>query len=83
MEVYSMADDEFYTENETQKQRGIHMFRHDYFNGITYAPTKKIDVHIERGSTSCFQLHMGFSEIKTLNDLVEYRNNSFFKINEG
>lgn len=83
MEVHSMADDEFYTEGEIQKQRGIHMFRRDYFNGITYAPTKKIDVHIERGSTSCFQQHIGFSEIKTLNDMVEYRNNSFFKINQG
>lgn len=76
MEVHSMADDNL--DNE-----GIHMFRHDYFNGITYAPTKKIDVHVERGSTSCFQQHMGFSEIKTLNDLIEYRNGSFFKINEG
>ncbi len=76
MEVHSMADDNL--DNE-----GIHMFRHDYFNGITYAPTKKIDVHIERGSTSCFQQHIGFSEIKTLNDMVEYRNNSFFKINQG
>lgn len=76
MEVHSMADNNL--DNE-----GIHMFRHDYFNGITYAPTKKIDVHIERGSTSCFQQHIGFSEIKTLNDMVEYRNNSFFKINEG
>ena len=76
MEVHSMADDNL--DNE-----GIHMFRHDYFNGITYAPTKKIDVHIERGSTSCFQRHIGFSEIKTLNDMVEYGNNSFFKINQG
>lgn len=77
MEVYSMADDEFYTENETQKQRGIHMFRHDYFNGITYAPTKKIDVHIERGSTSCFQKHIGFSEIKTLNDMEQHSGKIF------
>ena len=74
--LHSMADDNL--DNE-----GIHMFRHDYFNGITYAPTKKIDVHIERGSTSCFQQHIGFSEIKTLNDMVEYKNNSFFKINQG
>ena len=80
MEVHSMADDEFYIEEKIQKQRGIHMFRHDYFNGITYAPTKKIDVHIERGSTSCFQKHIGFSEIKTLNDMTE---GSFFKMNEG
>lgn len=81
MEVHSMADDEFYTEEKIQKQRGIHMFRHDYFNGITYAPTKKIDVHIERGSTSCFQKHIAFSEIKTVNDMTEY--GSFFKMNEG
>ena len=76
MEVHSMIDDNL--DNE-----GINMFRHDYFNGITYAPTKKIDVHIERGSTSCFQQHIGFSEVKTLNDMTEFRNNSFFKINEG
>jgi hypothetical protein len=76
MEVHSMADDNL-------DNKGIRMFRHDYFNGITYAPTKKIDVHIERGSTSCFQQHIGFSEVKTLNDMVEYRNSSFFKINEG
>ena len=76
MEVHSMTDDNL--DNE-----GIRMFRRDYFNGITYAPTKKIDVHIERGSTSCFQQHIGFSEVKTLNDMVEYRNSSFFKINEG
>lgn len=77
MEVHSMADDEFYTKEKIQKQRGIHMFRHDYFNGITYAPTKKIDVHIERGSTSCFQQHISFSEIKTLNDMEQYSGKIF------
>ena len=76
MEVHSMNE-------ENLNDKGISMYRHDYFNGITYAPTKKIDVYIERGSTSCFQQHIAFSEIKTINDMTEYRNNSFFKINEG
>ena len=76
MEVHSMNE-------ENLNDKGISMYRHDYFNGITYAPTKKIDVYIERGSTSCFQQHIAFSEIKTINDMTEYRNGSFFKINEG
>ena len=83
MEVASMNDAEFYVDEENKyRQRGIHMFRHDYFNGITYAPSKNIDVNIERGSTSCFQQHISFGEIKTLNDMVEYHNGSFFKLNE-
>ena len=76
MEVHSMNE-------ENLNDKGISMYRHDYFNGITYAPTKKIDVYIERGSTSCFQQHIAFSEIKTINDMTEFRNGSFFKINEG
>lgn len=76
MEVHSMDE-------ENLNDKGISMYRHDYFNGITYAPTKKIDVYIERGSTSCFQQHIAFSEIKNINDLTEFRNGSFFKINEG
>lgn len=76
MEVHSMDEENF-------NNKGISMYRHDYFNGITYAPTKKIDVRIERGSTSCFQQHIAFSEIKTVNDMTAYRNGSFFKINEG
>lgn len=86
-EVFKNDNDEFMEVHSMNKgnlnDKGINMYRHDYFNGITYAPTKKIDVHIERGSTSCFQQHISFSEIKTLNDMTEYRNGSFFKINEG
>ena len=82
-EVFKNDNDEFMEVHSMNDDKGISMYRHDYFNGITYAPTKKIDVHIERGSTSCFQQHISFSEIKTLNDMTEYRNSSFFKINEG
>ena len=73
MEVHSMDEENF-------NDKGISMYRHDYFNGITYAPTKKIDVRIERGSTSCFQQHIAFSEIKTLNDM-EQHSGKFFTMN--
>lgn len=70
MEVHSMDEENF-------NDKGISMYRHDYFNGITYAPTKKIDVRIERGSTSCFQQHIAFSEIKTLNDMEQHSGKIF------
>ena len=70
MEVHSMNE-------ENLNDKGISMYRHDYFNGITYAPTKKIDVYIERGSTSCFQQHIAFSEIKTINDMEQYSGKIF------
>ncbi len=86
-EVFKNDNDEFmevHSMNEKNlNDKGISMYRYDYFNGITYAPTKKIDVRIERGSTSCFQQHIAFSEIKTVNDMTEYRNGSFFKMNES
>lgn len=59
------------------------LFREDYFNGVTYKPTKKIDVHIERGSTSAFDKHIAFGEVKTLEDMANYKNSSFFKMTES
>ena len=83
-EVFKNDNDEFMEVHSMNKEnlndKGINMYRHDYFNGITYAPTKKIDVHIERGSTSCFQQHISFSEIKTLNDM-EQNSGKIFTMN--
>ena len=80
-EIYKNNNDEFMEvhsmNEENLNDKGISMYRHDYFNGITYAPTKKIDVHIERGSTSCFQQHIAFSEIKTLNDMEQHSGKIF------
>lgn len=56
-------------------------YREDYFNGITYQPKKNIDVNIQRGSTSVFDKHIAFGEIKTLEDMELFKNSSFFKMN--
>ena len=57
------------------------LFREDYLNGITYNPTRDIDVKIQRGSTSVFDKHICLSEIKTLEDLENYKNGAFFSVN--
>ena len=59
------------------------LIREEYLNGITYKPTKDIDVHIERGSTSAFEKHIAFGEVKTLDDMIDYKNGSFFILTEG
>ena len=56
-------------------------YREDYFNGITYQPKKNIDVNIQRGTTSVFDKHISFGEIKTLEDMEVFKNHSFFKMN--
>lgn len=71
--IYNTDNDEF---------ADMPLFRQDYFNGITYAPTTDIDVHIERGSTSVFEKMFKFSECKTLDDMLSNKNGSFFKMNE-
>ena len=52
-------------------------FREDYLNGISYNPTKNIDVHIERGITSVFEKHISFGEIKTMEDMIEHAGKTF------
>ena len=61
---------------------GCGVIRLDYLSGITYAPTKEIDVQIQRGSTSAFEQHIAFGEIKTFEDL-ENHSGSYFTLTEG
>ena len=59
---------------------GTPLFKYDYFNGVTYAPSYEINVNITRGSNACFDKHIALSEIKTMEDLESYHNGSFFNI---
>ena len=54
--------------------------RLEFYNGISYSPTEDFDIDINRGITSIFDRHIRFSEVKTLQDMEEYMNGSFFKI---
>ena len=57
---------------------GVAISRLPFYEGISYTPTEKIDVFIDRGSTSVFDRHIRLSEVKTLNDMLEYSNGSYF-----
>ena len=74
LQIYRKDYDEFFNSP---------LIREEYLNGITYKPTKDIDVHIERGSTSAFEKHIAFGEVKTLDDMIDYKNGSFFILTEG
>lgn len=64
--------------DEQDNQKDI--IRLDFYNGITYSPTENFDVNINRGVTSIFDKHIRFSEVKTLQDMEEFMNGSFFNI---
>lgn len=80
--VSILTDFELYR-NDFSEFENAELFREDYLNGISYSPTKDISVKISRGSTSVFDKHIRFSEIKTYEDIVNYQNGSFFNINES
>ena len=56
--------------------------RHEFYDGIAYTPTEELNVYIDRGTTSIFDKHIRFGEIKTLQDMEEFTNGSFFKLQE-
>lgn len=56
--------------------------RRDYFNGISYVPSKEVDVNINRGNTSAIEKHIKFSEVKTLEDMELFSNGGFFIMKE-
>lgn len=56
------------------------VFHTDYLNGITYKPTVEADVRINRGNYSAFERHLKLGEVKTMEDMENYSNNSFFHV---
>lgn len=80
--VSILTDFNIYRKNNYDNYMNSENIRYDFYNGISYSPSVKHDVNINRGSTAVFQKHIALSEIKTLNDLTEYKNGSFFKISK-
>ena len=79
--IVSILTDFETNRNSFEEYTQSDFYREDYFNGITYQPKKNIDVNIQRGSTSVFDKHISFGEIKSLEDMEMFKNNSFFKMN--
>lgn len=67
--------------NKSEKE-DITVIRNEFYEGISYTPTEELNVYIERGVTSVFDKHIRFGEIKTMQDMEEFTNGSFFKLQE-
>lgn len=57
--------------------------KEDYLVGIDYKPEVDNRVFVERGNNYAFEKHIKFGEIKTMEDMLEYQNGSYFNIMEG
>lgn len=56
------------------------VYKEDLLNGIHYKPIVENTAFILRGTSAAFERHLRLGEIKTLEDLENYHNGSFFNI---
>lgn len=77
---YVKAQYEYYVNNNDNSPITLPLFKQEYLNGIHYPEEIDFDVDITRGSTSAIERHLRLGEVKTLNDMVDFRNGSFFNI---
>ena len=75
---YPVVDDKVIIDYYDSQFDGVAISRLPFYEDISYTPTEKIDVFIDRGITSVFDRHIRLSEVKTLNDMLEYSNGSYF-----
>lgn len=54
--------------------------KRDYFYGISLQPKRDIDVFIDRGNNALFEKRMKILEIKSITDLENYANGSYFNV---
>ena len=56
------------------------IYKEDLLNGIHYKPIVDNQAFILRGTSAAFERHLRLGEVKTLEDLENYHNGSFFNI---
>lgn len=56
------------------------LFKEDYLMGVHYTPIQSSTVNIQRGNNAAFERHIKLGEVKTLEDMENYQNGTFFNI---
>ena len=56
------------------------VYKEDLLNGIHFKPVIQSDAFILRGTNAAFERHLRLGEVKSLEDLENYHNGSFFNI---
>lgn len=58
------------------------IFKEDYLIGVHFQPAVDSKVNIRRGNNAAFERHIRLGEVKTLEDMENYMNGSFFNIQQ-
>lgn len=58
------------------------IFKEDYLIGVHFQPSVENKVNIRRGNNAAFERHIRLGEVKTLEDMENYMNGSFFNIQQ-
>lgn len=56
------------------------LYKEDYLMGVHYQPYVKENVYIDRGNADAYESYLKLMEINTMQDLENYQNGGFFKI---
>lgn len=71
-----------YTRQNTVEVYDADVFKEDYLMGVHFKPMVENNVNIKRGNNSAFERHIRLGEVKTLEDMENYMNGSFFNIQQ-
>lgn len=71
-----------YTRENTVEVYNADVFKEDYLMGVHFKPMVENNVNIKRGNNSAFERHIRLGEVKTLEDMENYMNSSFFNIQQ-
>lgn len=58
------------------------IFKRTDFSGFVFKPDVHNDVYIQRGDNAAFERHIRLSEIKTLDDLMDYSNGGYYTVEQ-
>lgn len=58
------------------------IFKEDYLIGVHFQPSVENKVNVRRGNNAAFERHIRLGEVKTLEDMENYMNGSFFNIQQ-
>lgn len=58
------------------------IFKTDNLSSLVFRPDVHNDIYIQRGDNAAFERHIRLSEIKTIDDLMQYSNGGYYQVEQ-
>lgn len=75
-----VPDDYVEDDLDTETMIDVQLFKEEYLMGVEFKPSVINEVKLERGVSSAMERHLRLGEVKTLADMEDFQNGSFFNI---